>query len=236
MVALPPQGFIRAYHLTKLEHAISNIRLRRLKVATFSDANDPFELMALNLRGSENRGARKVLRQFKEAQRTQLGMLCFSRHWENPVLWSHYADGHKGVCLGFDVAEDVLDEVTYVDDLLTARLGDEDDPSCIPQDLQDFLFLTKFRHWAYENEVRRFVALPDAEQTGPLFFWPFDERMRLREVILGHLCAPSHLEPIRNLAVHANVDAVVLKARLSFGSFKVRPNERYPPMSPTSRT
>jgi hypothetical protein len=121
MVALPPKGFIRAYHLTKLEHATSNIRSRRLKVATFEDANDPFELLALNLRGSENRSARKVLSQFKEAQRTQLGMLCFSRHWESPVLWSHYADGHKGVCLGFDVAEDVLDDVTYVDDLLTAE-------------------------------------------------------------------------------------------------------------------
>jgi len=231
MVALPPEGFIRAYHLTKLEHATSNIRSRRLKIATFSDANDPFELLALNLRGSENRGARKVLRQFKEAQGTQLGMLCFSRHWENPVLWSHYADGHKGVCLGFDVAEDVLDEVTYVDDLLTARLGDDEDPSTIPGDLQDLLFLTKFRHWEYEDEVRRFVALPDAEQDGPLFFWPFDERMHLREVILGHLCAASQLEPIRNLVANANVNAVVSKARLSFGSFKVRPNQRYPPTS-----
>jgi hypothetical protein len=231
MVALPPEGFIRAYHLTKFEHAVSSIRSRRLKVATFADANDPFELLALNLRGSEKRGARKALRQFKEAQGTQLGMLCFSRHWENPVLWSHYAAGHKGVCLGFDVAEEVVDEVTYVDDLITARLGDEQDPSSIPADLQDLLFLTKFRHWEYENEVRRFVALRDAEHDGPLFFWPFDERMQLREVILGHLCAASELEPIRHLVANAQVDAVVSKARLSFGSFKVRPNQRYPPTS-----
>ena len=229
MVALPPEGFIRAYHRTKLEHATSSICSRRLKVATFSDANDPFELLALNLRGSEHRSARNVLREFKEAQGTQLGMLCFSRQWENPVLWSHYADRHKGVCLGFDVAEDVLDEVTYVDDLLTRRLGDEEDPSTIPGDLQDLLFLTKFRRWEYENEMRRFVPLSDAQQEAPLFFWPFDERMRLREVILGPLCSASHLEPIRHLVATANVTALVSKARLSFGSFKVRPNLRYPP-------
>jgi hypothetical protein len=129
------------------------------------------------------------------------------------------------------VAEEVVDEVTYVDDLITARLGDEQDPSSIPADLQDLLFLTKFRHWEYENEVRRFVALRDAEHDGPLFFWPFDERMQLREVILGHLCAASELEPIRHLVANAQVDAVVSKARLSFGSFKVRPNQRYPPTS-----
>jgi hypothetical protein len=96
-------------------------------------------------------------------------------------------------------------------------------------DLQDLLFLTTLRHWDYENEVRRFVALRDAEQDGPLFLWPFDERMQLREVILGHLCAASELEPIRHLVANAQVDAVVSKARLSFGSFKVRPNQRYPP-------
>jgi hypothetical protein len=234
MAALAPDGFVRAYHLTKLEHATTDIRSPRLKVATFSDANDPFELLALNLRGSENRSARKALKEFKESQGTQIGMLCFSRSWENPVLWSHYAEGHKGVCLGFDVAEDVLDEVEYADALLTARLGDEDDASSIPADLQDLLFLTKFRHWEYENELRRFVALSEAEQDRGLFFWPFDEHMRLREVILGHLCPASHLQSIRDLVRNTNADAVVSKARLSFGSFKVRPNQRYQPNSPPS--
>src|ERR1700681_4254027 len=93
-------------HLTLLEHAKTNIQFRRLKVAMFSDANDPFELLALNCRGRGKREARKVLRQFKESQDDETGVLCFSRSWSNPVLWSHYADKHKGVCLGFDVKED----------------------------------------------------------------------------------------------------------------------------------
>jgi hypothetical protein len=104
-------------------------------------------------------------------------------------------------------------------------------PPPSPRTFRICSFLTKFRHWEYENEVRRFVALRDAEQDGPLSFWPFDERMQLREVILGHLCAASELEPIRHLVANAQVDAVVSKARLSFGSFKVRPNQRYPPTS-----
>ena len=30
-------------------------------------------------------------------------ILCFSRNWDNLLLWSHYGDRHMGVCLGFDI-------------------------------------------------------------------------------------------------------------------------------------
>ena len=224
-----PAGFVRVYHLTLLEHAKTDIQHCRLKVATFSDANDPFELLALNCRGRSNREARKVLQKFKASEGDRTGLLCFSRSWTNPVLWSHYAAGHKGVCLGFDVKEDIVEEVKYADELLTARLNDEQDPTSIPDDLQDLLFVTKFRHWEYENEVRRFVELSEAQRDGTLYFWPFDDNMRLREVILGPLCARSELEPMRALVVATNADAVVSRARLGFGSFEVRPDGRYQP-------
>jgi hypothetical protein len=51
-----PEGFVRAYHLTMLEHAKTDIQFCRLKVATFVDANDPFELLALNLRDTSLSG------------------------------------------------------------------------------------------------------------------------------------------------------------------------------------
>lgn len=115
------------------------------------------------------------------------------------MLWSHYADKHKGVCLGFDVKEDLLEEVKYADELLKARLGDDEDPPLIPEELQQLLMVTKFRHWEYEDEVRRFVQLSEATKEGELFFWPFDEKMSLHEVILGPRCPSSELEPIRKL-------------------------------------
>jgi len=41
------------------------------------------------------------------------GLLRFSRDWHNPVLWSHYASRHTGLCLGFDVPDDCLGPVSY---------------------------------------------------------------------------------------------------------------------------
>ncbi len=30
------------------------------------------------------------------------GVSCFTRHFDHPLLWSHYADSHKGACLVFN--------------------------------------------------------------------------------------------------------------------------------------
>src|SRR5947208_1929464 len=136
MTSASTVGVIRVYHMVPLKFAKANIELRRLKIATFSDANDPFEAKALNLRGRHNREARKLLNHFRASQDEQTGMLCFSRSWTNPVLWSHYAEGHKGVSLGFDIKADLVEEVRYKDELLTTRLSDETDPFELPDELQ----------------------------------------------------------------------------------------------------
>jgi hypothetical protein len=50
VVLPPPPEFIRVYHLTPTKYAISDIEHGRLKVARFSDLNDPFELLALSFK------------------------------------------------------------------------------------------------------------------------------------------------------------------------------------------
>lgn len=36
-----------------------------------------------------------------EHMKKQIGICCFSALFDHPLMWSHYADKHKGVCLGF---------------------------------------------------------------------------------------------------------------------------------------
>ena len=45
----------------------------------------------------------------------KIGLLSFSSTPREPTLWSHYAESHKGIALGFDIASNllVLDEVKY---------------------------------------------------------------------------------------------------------------------------
>ena len=84
VVRPPPPEYLRVYYLTSSEHAISDIAFGRLKVARFSDLNDPFELLSLSFRDSP---VRQRVRDFKEVYNEKIGLLCFSQNWTNPVLW-----------------------------------------------------------------------------------------------------------------------------------------------------
>lgn len=218
---------IRAYHLMTAEHAMSSIMLRRLKVARFSEVNDPFELFGLNCFGPNGPERRRALGDFKQSQNTKTGLLCFSAKWKSPVLWSHYADRHKGICLGFDLDENDVKHVTY--NAAKLNLSDDQDAKTLPKDVQEHLFVTKFHQWAYEKELRVFVALSKTTREGTLHFYPFGNDLCLKEVILGPLCPATRLEPIRALVRAAKLDALVSKARLGFKYFEVKPDGRYPP-------
>lgn len=178
------------------------------------------------------RELRRGLDDFAASQDKKIGLLSFSEDWKSPVLWSHYAAGHKGICLGFDIKRTLgvrgVQQVRYEPDKLTA-LGDNPPPTALSAELQELLFVTKFGHWEYEHELRVFVELSKTTKEGGLYFYPFSEDLQLREVVLGHLCPTFLLEPIRRLVHAMHPGAVVSKARLGFKFFEVKPDGRHPP-------
>ena len=98
------------YYLTGLHHGLGNIALRRVKISRFADLNDPFELLAVDLK---DRRHRKAFQETKEALNGTKGLICLSKTWENPLLWGHYAEKHTGIALGFEVADELVAEVIY---------------------------------------------------------------------------------------------------------------------------
>jgi hypothetical protein len=80
--------------------------------------------------------------------------------------------------------------------------------------------LTKYSHWRYEREWRRFVPLEEAQSENGLFFWPFDAHMRLATVIVGALSSVSREETVEELG-DLTSEVEVIKARLAFRSFRV---------------
>lgn len=218
IVPPPNPAFVRAYHLTSSQHAMSDINQRRLKVARFSEVNDPFELLALNCHTPV---ARKLTKRFRDSLNDTTGLLSFSADWTNPVIWSHYANRHKGICLGFDLRRSSkVQTVIYEDQRLRMALPDDKDPDSIPQEVQESLSRTKARDWQYERELRMFVDLAKATIENALYFWPFDDDMRLAEVVLGPRC-DQELATISKLVAAMYPGVVVFKARLAFRSFRV---------------
>jgi hypothetical protein len=98
------------YRFLSESRALEALRDRRLKLSLINELNDPFEFMAIDV------GDKRVRRSFakvKAIQSRTTGLLCFSTKWSNPLLWSHYADRHRGICLGFDVARELVQPVDY---------------------------------------------------------------------------------------------------------------------------
>ena len=213
---------MRAYHILPSDHALTDIALQRLKVATFSDLNDPFELLAVSLGFDPLREAFTNMK--RDLAKTK-GLLCFSKKWENSVLWSHYGAGHTGICLGFDINDASIEEVEYVGQRLPVPVAN-DKVVQFDETFMRRLLITKYEHWSYEEEVRVFIQLdPDSAERG-LYFQYFSKDLKLREVILGPLCEvpPTTVYSLTS-SIYDGVD--VIKAELAYKWYKVVPGKTY---------
>jgi len=91
----------RVYKFTNAQFGISNLRDHRLKLSTLDDLNDPFDLASLDTTDHRiEHSLEKLVIHFRQ----KVGLLCFSRNWDNLLLWSHYGASRTGICCGFDIA------------------------------------------------------------------------------------------------------------------------------------
>ena len=106
---------MRLYHFSNKQYGLEDLQEKRLKVARIMELNDPFEFLGTDLSNPE---FCKAMQEMKKGLSEEYGILCFGEGWDNPVQWAHYADGHKGLCLGFDIPDHLLAKVNYVDERL----------------------------------------------------------------------------------------------------------------------
>ena len=206
----------RIYHFCNREFGIQNIRLRRVKVSTFSSLNDPFELLCHN---ASNETLRRNLQIFKEDVSLKHGIICFSGARTSPVQWAHYSDRHTGVCLGFDVPEDFVMDVVYTNKRLEF-VFDAEGFDGNPKSPGMQAFLTKYKHWSYEQEVRMFGSLGKPDPISGLHFQPFNENLELKEVVVGFDSTVSRRELVDCLGDLArSVDCY--KVRPAFTSYNM---------------
>lgn len=208
---------MRLYHFLSEHYGLDNIRRRRLKIAQINELNDPFEFAAVNFGDKQLRDAfRKMKRETAEKR----GVLCFSTKWANPVMWSHYADKHRGLCLGFDVADKAVGPVSYSGRRLAVELEQLKTPRQLPEAYVTKLLFTKYTHWKYENEYRAFIALDDKDEETGLYFVEFSDQLELKQVIVGAESSISRQQLSEVLGEDLQ-HVEKIKARLAFKSFSV---------------
>jgi len=155
------------------------------------------------------------LRETRNGLAGRRGILCFSADWKDPVIWAHYSDKHRGLCLGFDIPDEKCKRIEYA----TKRLKLPAKPNLVDAEV---LLFTKYINWAYEQEIRVWAAL-NTEENG-LYFSYSGNKLQLVRVIAGASCSLSEREIMGALEPQAGVS--VIKARAGFKEFEIVKDKR----------
>jgi hypothetical protein len=122
--------------------------------------NDPFEFKSFKCVGIKN--FQKTEKQIKEPSLSygesvlsRCGIICFCNNSSDIRMWSHYADGHRGICIRFKCEassffDNRLYNVTYNDNITEFEidLNKENENYFLRQ------ASTKALCWQYEDEYR----------------------------------------------------------------------------------
>lgn len=138
------------------------------------------------------------------------GILCLSRPRDDILMWAHYADKHKGLCLEFDGSANCnffgeAQQVEYVN-YRPWPLDEE------PERQMARAILTKSTHWAYEQEYR--IIRPDRASN----LVDFPETL-LTGVIFGHLMPDNLRRIVMRWATEGRCRVAFFEARPRIGQF-----------------
>jgi len=204
---------MRVYKFLSTRWAMDNLEKRWLKASDPENLNDPFDFLAVDMTDSSYR--QQVLDRLKLVLSDKV-LCCFSNAATDPLLWAHYSDCHRGICLAFEIDDHVagrMREVKYVGKRLTPAQVQTN------SSVAELLFI-KFAAWSYEGEVRAFLPRDKSAAAGELTFIPFDTDLVLKDVILGHKCT-SNVADVNSKLVGYPFDITVLRAHPSLSDFRM---------------
>jgi hypothetical protein len=218
-----------------LKYLISN----EIYFSKTSDFNDPFDgqvlpdsllddLEKMNIDVSNSPLANH--NDYLKVRLNGFSVFCMSEKNDDILMWSHYADSHKGICFGFkekiegyipneapiySCKVDYIDKHPYIDlykDINSGRAynsGDLFKDHCnMANDLLNTSLTKKHISWIYEKEIR----IISEEGAGPRSFYP----EALERVILGMNISSGDEQIVKELLKDKKWEHVVLhKARPS---------------------
>ena len=142
------------------------------------------------------------------------GVCCFSRKFDDILMWSHYGGQHKGFCVGYSTNRNPipkLQKVEYINDRtistkLLARAMVQNDGDAKTK-LENDILLRKAKAWEYEDEWRLIdsVGLNDSQ-------------MKMEEIIFGVKCPDEIVHSVIS-ALEGRTDVDFYNITIDVGSF-----------------
>lgn len=192
--------------------------------------NDPFEFSLANSHhgfsgheGNYNNEEQRLFNRYRELKEN-LGVVSYSKGSEefNILLWSHYADFHREMCLVFEVSNknlDSIDEVRYRKPLLPeAKIEKSFDDN-----LEKFkdVILSKSKVWRYEQELRQITKGSERYLEYP---------GNLIEIIFGCNCNLGDMKLVKSILDGINQNPILSRMSMNGRTYsldKIQPAWHY---------
>jgi hypothetical protein len=224
-----PNGDIVVYRYFTEQFGLLALQQQKWKIGRLLELNDPFDCQPVfwQKQGKKTVHSSGNGHPYFQGLYDSIGVICYSLSINDPVVWSHYADGHRGIALGFKYGPgDGLFQMRYPGDDSRANLDFEvvrkfKRGSQEALDIISHSFTQKAKSWAYEREYRHFIFLHGCEMIGSHYFRGMPLQ-NLRHVVLG---VKSHVteSDVRRIidAWKISSDVTITKARISLKSYKI---------------
>lgn len=141
--------------LGKLRRFLDIILYNRLWSSTFNELNDPME----GVFAYDPSLSSKYIHALKD-QKYRTYICALSKTYQNSLMWSFYANEHKGCCIELEVNTKNNDwhklEVQYVPNIAVIDTSNM---------TVDDILSKKSSQWAYEQEVRYIRTVPELKDT-----------------------------------------------------------------------
>lgn len=109
--------------------------------------NDPYDLRVGRLREILSKNISAIDRKVED----YYSVFCASSVNNNNLMWSHYADSHRGICVKYNFSNNfcIPEDTFYKEIIYRPENYVEEDKTYI-----DDYFFTKSGNWSYEQEIR----------------------------------------------------------------------------------
>ncbi len=155
---IKPINLYRYRSVAELDREIRTIERHYLYCSHFEDLNDPLEGHFRTSRQLRESGKHRAVREQIIGKKNELRICSFSEINNHHVMWAHYADQFRGICVSYRLSRLLnglgsrieFTRMTYREKLPTVR------ESKRPREEAIRVLSSKHDRWAYENEWRMF--------------------------------------------------------------------------------
>ncbi len=229
----------KLYRYLRDDAAIKTIETRSFRVSRITELNDPFE-WRVGFQGHPpalEEVLEKQMEGLVELASQDMGIICFSKIINDPILWSHYTNVHRGIA--FEVNVNVnrhlvsnLQEVDY-----------DKPPMIIPfqryvkgqvsdielMDIIKNLHKQKSASWRYEQECRLVIDLKTCKPAGGSFLWDKMPPAFITHAVIGFRSSIGEQYLRQALDSNGFQHTQILKAKRSLETYEIK-------LEPTTNT